>query len=81
MATLLPPPKRVKVYHGVPEPEPEPEKPVPNIVVHFVSEDNGESLAPAVNLPANMSREDLEKLVNKLTVKVSTVVYRSLLVV
>ena len=25
MATLLPPPKRQKVYHGVPEPEPEPE--------------------------------------------------------
>ncbi|KAI0063971.1 WD-repeat protein [Artomyces pyxidatus] len=69
MATLLPPPKRQKVYHGVPEPEPEPVKPSPNIVVQFVSEDDGSSLAPAVNLPANVSREDLQVLVNRLTAK------------
>ncbi|KAF7360397.1 hypothetical protein MVEN_00769500 [Mycena venus] len=67
MATLLPPPKRVKVYHGVPEPEPEPPKPSSNIVVQFVSEDDGQPLAPAVNLPANLSREALEGLLNKLS--------------
>ena len=71
MATLLPPPKRQKVYHGIPEPEPEAPKPSLNIVVQFVSEENGESLAPAVNLPANVSREGLEALVNKLNTKVS----------
>ncbi|KAE9411564.1 WD40 repeat-like protein [Gymnopus androsaceus JB14] len=67
MATLLPPPKRQKVYHGIPEPEPELPKPVRNILVQFVSEDDGSALAPAVNLPADVSREGLEVLVNKLT--------------
>jgi ribosome assembly protein 4 len=71
MATLLPPPKRQKVYHGVPEPEPEPPKPISNVVVQFVSDEDGEALAPAVNLPANLSREALESLVNKLNTKVS----------
>ena len=75
MATLLPPPKRQKVYHGIPEPEqPEPE-PSPSIVVQFVAEDDGRSLAPSVQLPANVSREDLELLVNRLTGEVS--LYRS----
>ncbi|EIM86541.1 WD-repeat protein [Stereum hirsutum FP-91666 SS1] len=69
MATLLPPPKRQKVYHGIPEPETVPIAPSPNIVVQFVSEDDGTPLAPAVNLPANVSREDLQGLVNKLTAK------------
>ncbi|KAI0924949.1 hypothetical protein AcW2_005676 [Taiwanofungus camphoratus] len=69
MATLLPPPKRQKRYHGIPEPEPEPQKPSPNIVVQFVSEDDGQPLTPAVNLPANLSREGLETLVNKLSTK------------
>ncbi|EAU89979.2 ribosome assembly protein [Coprinopsis cinerea okayama7 len=69
MATLLPPPKRRKVYHGVPEPEPEPPKPSPNVVVQFVSDEDGSSLAPVVNLPANLSRENLEALLNKLVVK------------
>lgn len=69
MATLLPPPKRQKVYHGIPEPEPEPKRQSPHIVVQFVSEDDGQPLAPAVNLPANLSREGLEALVNKLNVK------------
>ncbi|THU89690.1 WD-repeat protein [Dendrothele bispora CBS 962.96] len=67
MATLLPPPKRQKLYHGVPEPEPEPSKSSKNILVQFVSEDNGSALAPAVSLPADVSREGLEVLVNKLT--------------
>ena len=71
MATRLPPPKRQKLYHGVPEPVPEPEKPSPNIVVQFVSEEDGTSLAPAVNIPANLTRENLEALLNKLTPKVS----------
>ncbi|KAJ7728419.1 WD40 repeat-like protein [Mycena maculata] len=66
MATLLPPPKRVKVYHGVTEPEPEPPKASSNIVVQFVSEDDGQPLAPAVTLPANLTREALEGLLNKL---------------
>ena len=71
MATLLPPPKRQKVYHGVPEPEPEPILPSPNIVVHFVNEHDGASIAPAVNLPANIARETLEVLVNQLRTKAS----------
>lgn len=72
MSTLLPPPKRQKVYHGIPEPEPEPVKLTPHVVVQFVSDEDGEPLAPAVNLPANVSREGLEILVNKLSTKVST---------
>ncbi|TFK32100.1 WD-repeat protein [Crucibulum laeve] len=67
MATLLPPPKRIKVYHGVPEPEPQQVQATPHIVVQFVSEEDGRALAPAVNLPANVSREGLEALVNKLS--------------
>lgn len=70
MATRLPPPKRAKLYHGVPEPEPEKPKPSPNVVVQFVSEEDGRSLAPAVNLPANTSREGLEVLLNKLSTQV-----------
>ncbi|KAF8159918.1 WD40 repeat-like protein [Crassisporium funariophilum] len=67
MATLLPPPKRQKVYHGIPEPEAEAPEPTPSVVVQFVSEEDGRSMAPAVNLPANVSREGLEALVNKLS--------------
>lgn len=71
MATLLPPPKRQKVYHGVPEPEPEPIQPSPNIVVQFVNEQDGAPIAPAVNLPANVARQTLEILVNQLRTKAS----------
>ena len=70
MATLLPPPKRPKVYHGIPEPEKAPLEQSPNVVVQFVSEDDGSALAPAVSLPANISRDDLQSLVNRLTSKV-----------
>lgn len=70
MATLLPPPKRQKLYHGVPEPPKEEPVPTPNIVVQFVSEDDGRALAPAVNIPANVTREALELLVNKLSPEV-----------
>jgi ribosome assembly protein 4 len=72
MATLLPPPKRPKLYHGVPEPEPEPPKVSPNVVVQFVHEHDGTPIAPAVNLPANIAREGLEALVNQLRTKVCT---------
>lgn len=71
MAALLPPPKRQKVYHGVPEPEPETIQPSPNIVVQFVNELDGTPIAPAVNLPANVARQTLEALVNQLRTKVS----------
>lgn len=71
MATLLPPPKRQKVYHGVPEPEPEPIQPSPNIVVQFVNEHDGAPIAPAVNLPANVVRETIQLLVNQLRTKAS----------
>jgi hypothetical protein len=67
MATLLPPPKRQKLYNGVPEPEKAPPEQSPNVIVQFVSEDDGSALAPAVSLPANVSREDLQGLVNTLT--------------
>ena len=67
MATLLPPPKRKKLYHGIEPPAPEPEAPVVNVVVQFISEDTGKPLAPAVNLPADLSREGLELLVNQLS--------------
>ncbi len=76
MATLLPPPKRQKVYNGIPEPEKVPVEQSPNVVVQFVSEDDGSALAPAVSLPANVSREDLQSLVNRLTSKVCTVIKR-----
>ncbi|KAF4586596.1 hypothetical protein EYR40_010608 [Pleurotus pulmonarius] len=70
MATLLPPPKRQKVYHGIPEPHKEEFKPSRNVVVQFVSEDDeGAPLAPAVNLPSNLNRAALENLVNQLTRK------------
>lgn len=70
MAALLPPPKRQKVYHGIDPPAPEPQAPVPNIVVQFVSEEDGQPLAPAVNVPADFAREGLEALVNKLSSQV-----------
>jgi ribosome assembly protein 4 len=69
MATLLPPPKRAKIYHEnsqVQAPPVAPVQPAPTIVVQFVSEDDGETpIGPAVNLPADFSREGLEALVNK----------------
>jgi len=68
MATLLPPPKRQKVYHENDgnKPVPQPEERVPNIVVQFVSEDDENVLlGPAVTLPADFSRDGLEALANK----------------
>lgn len=71
MAALLPPPKRQKVYHGVPEPTPAPIKPASNILVQFISEEDGSVLAPTINLPADTSRDGLEALVNKLSKVIS----------
>jgi hypothetical protein len=72
MASLLPPPKRVKVNHGrAPPIESGSSDPSLNVVVHFVSEDNGQSLAPSVNLPSNITRDGLEEILNKLTGKVN----------
>ena len=68
MSVLLPPPKRQKVYHGIPEPDNPQilEDSVPNVVVQFVNDHDGIPLAPAVNLPANVTKDALEALVNKL---------------
>lgn len=73
MATRLPPPKRIKLDNGVPLPIPEknPSTPVSNIVVQFVSEDDGKPLAPAVNIPADFGRDGLEAMINKLSSKVT----------
>lgn len=70
MATLLPPPKRRKLNPGTAEPIPVPDEIVeaaPNVVVQFVNEEDGSVMAPAVQLPADLTREALESLVNKLT--------------
>jgi len=69
MATLLPPPKRPKIYHNAPNTEKvETEiSHAPNVIVQFVSEDDGTPLAPPVNLPADFSHQGLESLVNKLS--------------
>lgn len=75
MATLLPPPKRRKLYHGVPKPAPKPAVEVPNIVVQFVNEEDGKALAPAVNLRADLSRDELEALLNKLSRQVNVFLY------
>jgi ribosome assembly protein 4 len=68
MSVLLPPPKRQKVYYGVPELENQQvsEEFVPNVLVQFVSDQDGSPMAPAVNLPANVTKDALESLVNKL---------------
>ncbi|EGO20546.1 hypothetical protein SERLADRAFT_452632 [Serpula lacrymans var. lacrymans S7.9] len=52
-----------------PEPEQEQPKPSPNIVVQFVAENDGQAIAPAVNLPSNVARDALEALVNNIRKK------------
>ncbi|KAG8997594.1 hypothetical protein FRB94_003321 [Tulasnella sp. JGI-2019a] len=69
MATLLPPPKRIKLTHGsaqIPEKDTKHAQPAPVVVVQFVSEDDCKSLGPAVSLPADLTRDALESLVNTL---------------
>lgn len=73
MATLLPPPKRQKIYHGDQKIEPEVPTPTSHVIVQFLSEEDGSPLAPPVNIPANVSREGLEALVNKLGKQVSLI--------
>lgn len=72
MAVLIPPSKLRSLDHSVSEPE---AKITQNIVVQFVSEDDGKPLAPTVSLPANVSREGLETLVNKLKSQVCYVLF------
>jgi ribosome assembly protein 4 len=74
MSVLQPPPKRQKIYKIAPELGVES---APNVVVQFVTDEDGQSLAPAVNLPADLERDTLESLVNKLSKSVSpsSVVY------
>jgi len=67
MSVLQPPPKRQKLYYGIPEPQTPVRASAPNVVVQFVTEEDGQALAPAVNLPSDLERDALESLVNKLT--------------
>ncbi|KAJ8583972.1 hypothetical protein M405DRAFT_936899 [Rhizopogon salebrosus TDB-379] len=67
MTTLLPLPKRLKLYHGVAQPEPP--KVSPNVVVEFVHEHDGMPIASVVNFPANVAHEGLEALINQLRTK------------
>ncbi|PFH53214.1 hypothetical protein AMATHDRAFT_171624 [Amanita thiersii Skay4041] len=67
MATLLPPPKRKKLLHPITEtPTSLPFLSSPNIVVQFLSDDDGSLIAPPVSVPTNLTREALEILVNEL---------------
>ncbi len=69
MTTLLPPPKRQKIYLENDKnkpPTPPPAESAPNVIVQFVSEENGESpIGEVVNIPSDFSREALELLANK----------------
>lgn len=69
MATLLPPPKRQKSNYAkslLPKEPTPPPTPIPSIVVQFKSAEDGSSLGPAINLPADTGRDALQMLVNKL---------------
>ncbi|ORY25345.1 quinon protein alcohol dehydrogenase-like superfamily [Naematelia encephala] len=68
MATLLPPPKRQRsAYSQSLKPPVEAiDTPIPSVVVQFKSAEDGSSLGPAINLPANTGRDALQMLVNKL---------------
>lgn len=74
MATLLPPPKRQKSAYSQslkPRVTPPPETPIPSVVVQFRNAEDGSSLGPAINLPADTGRDALQMLVNKLRGEVS----------
>lgn len=69
MSTQLPPPKRQKSNYSkslLPPAAPEPAPHIPSIVVQFKNAETGESLGPAINLPADTGRDALQMLVNKL---------------
>jgi len=75
MTTLLPPPKRQKSAYSQslkPPPPPTSSTPVPSVVVHFRSAEDGSSLGPAINLSADTGRDALQMLVNKLRGEVSS---------
>ena len=74
MATLLPPPKRQKIENGIPVSEPVKTENTCNVIVQFVSEDDGVSFGPAVSLPADVSTEGLQTLVNNLKSQVTFVI-------
>ena len=68
MTTRLPPPKRQKIYleNDKNRPPTPPVESAPNVVVQFVSEENGETpMGDVVNIPSGFSREALELLANK----------------
>ncbi|KAL7413291.1 WD40-repeat-containing domain protein [Mrakia frigida] len=65
MATLVPPPKRVKLSGPSLKPA-EPTAKAPTVVVQFRSSVDGLPLGPAVSLPADTARDGMEMLVNRL---------------
>jgi ribosome assembly protein 4 len=72
MAALLPPPKRAKLYHNhlsaAPPTDAPEQKDVVSVVVKFVEDDeSGRALVPPVSLPANVTPDGLEALLNQLT--------------
>lgn len=75
MATLLPPPKRQKLDNSHPRSvQPKSateERYVPQVIVQFKNAQDGALLGPAINLPADTSRDALQMLVNKLRGEVS----------
>ena len=74
MSTLLPPPKRLRSAYSRkinPDPAPPPAAPVPSIVVQFKNAEDASNLGPAINLPADTTRDALQMLVNKLKGEVS----------
>lgn len=74
MATLLPPPKRLKSAYSQslkPREATPPPEPIPSVVVQFKSAEDGSNLGPAINLPADTGRDALQMLVNKLRGEVS----------
>ena len=74
MATLLPPPKRLKSAYSQSlktPPPPTSSTTAPSIVVQFRSAEDGASLGPAINLAADTGRDALQMLVNKLRGEVS----------
>ncbi|TYJ54402.1 hypothetical protein B9479_004912 [Cryptococcus floricola] len=68
MATQFPPPKRQRsAYAQSKDPKIEVvQKDIPSVVVQFKSAEDGSSLGPAINLPADTARDALQMLVNKL---------------
>jgi hypothetical protein len=76
MATLLPPPKRQKLnFDPSKVVEAPPPADVPHVVVQFKNAEDGSFLGPAINLPANTSRDAMQMLVNKLRGEVGSMAF------